>query len=597
MVGSTLTTVSLFVSVIGSVLFVAAAVGVRATDTAPGSRSFRSLATGYVVLLGVVATYFGVEWAASRRVVPAVVENLRLVGLPSAAYLSLVVIALLWLRFALQYTGYDDLLTRGRRVLLWTVPVLSTLLVAMSGWLLATDPTVSRTAVPLEGVLRPVQLLYLLALSGIGAALVVQITGEYEHLDSTLGGVLGVGTFCPAVAVVLLRIATPDLANLFVVLALAVGAVTAPALLVAVHQFDPFAVTPAVRTGGRDALLDELEQPVFVVDADGVVVEVNAAAERRFQTTAAESAGEPIDGVFESSVPSVERLDTVELTTPRGRRYFDVNVSPVTDGPAIVGYVLILTDITDQRAREQRLAVLNRVVRHNLRNDMTAIITRSETLTARSESEALPASVGDFARPISSVARGLADLGEKAREVERLVDRPVRVDASAPLAELVEEVVEAVAADHSAVAVTVDVPDVTVGADPRVLRSVLRETVENACEHNDADEPRVTISGDLDRDRTYPVAVTVTDNGPGIPRQDRETLVSEEETALQHASGLGLWLVKWGVTHMNADVAFASNDPRGSVVTLRLPLPEQKTEVIGTSVETATEEDDVPDDN
>lgn len=52
-------------------------------------------------------------------------------------------------------------------------------------------------------------------------------------------------------------------------------------------------------------------------------------------------------------------------------------------------------------------------------------------------------------------------------------------------------------------------------------------------------------------------------------------LTAERETQLEHASGLGLWLVRWTVSLSGGDLSFGENEPRGSVVTLSLPAADQ----------------------
>jgi sensor histidine kinase regulating citrate/malate metabolism len=48
-------------------------------------------------------------------------------------------------------------------------------------------------------------------------------------------------------------------------------------------------------------------------------------------------------------------------------------------------------------------------------------------------------------------------------------------------------------------------------------------------------------------------------------------LDSGTETALQHGSGLGLWLVKWGTEIVGGSVSFDRNEPTGTVVTATVP--------------------------
>ena len=63
----------------------------------------------------------------------------------------------------------------------------------------------------------------------------------------------------------------------------------------------------------------------------------------------------------------------------------------------------------------------------------------------------------------------------------------------------------------------------------------------------------------------------VADNGPGIPESERRAISQGIETQLAHVSGLGLWLTKWIVDQSNGDIRFAQNDPRGTIVGIRLP--------------------------
>ena len=98
---------------------------------------------------------------------------------------------------------------------------------------------------------------------------------------------------------------------------------------------------------------------------------------------------------------------------------------------------------------------------------------------------------------------------------------------------------------------------------------VVEELLDNAVKHTDRPRPRVevVITGSGDG-----VSIRIRDDGPGIPERERAVLTDGEETALRHGSGLGLWLVSWGVSRLGGELEFAEKDPRGSVVSLRLPI-------------------------
>ena len=79
------------------------------------------------------------------------------------------------------------------------------------------------------------------------------------------------------------------------------------------------------------------------------------------------------------------------------------------------------------------------------------------------------------------------------------------------------------------------------------------------------------------------VAVRVEDDGPGIPDEQVTVLERGRETALEHTSGLGLWLVDWIVRASGGTVSFEARSPRGSVVELVLPRAESSSRPAGTA--------------
>ena len=70
------------------------------------------------------------------------------------------------------------------------------------------------------------------------------------------------------------------------------------------------------------------------------------------------------------------------------------------------------------------------------------------------------------------------------------------------------------------------------------------------------------------------IAVHVVDRGPGIPVHELSALHADEETPLQHGSGLGLWLVRFVVRRLGGHISARHRDDEGSVVSMHLPLAE-----------------------
>jgi signal transduction histidine kinase len=98
------------------------------------------------------------------------------------------------------------------------------------------------------------------------------------------------------------------------------------------------------------------------------------------------------------------------------------------------------------------------------------------------------------------------------------------------------------------------------------VRIAVEELVENAVVHSDDPDPTVRVSvspGEACTD------LVVADDGPGIPPTERRTIEGDVESALEHASGLGLWLVSWIVDSSGGEVDCEVSES-GTVVRVRL---------------------------
>jgi nitrogen-specific signal transduction histidine kinase len=67
----------------------------------------------------------------------------------------------------------------------------------------------------------------------------------------------------------------------------------------------------------------------------------------------------------------------------------------------------------------------------------------------------------------------------------------------------------------------------------------------------------------------------IDDNGPGIPQPEIDILESGNETALEHGSGLGLWLANWGTKQLEGNLSFDVDDD-GTRVAVSVPCLQQR---------------------
>ncbi len=237
------------------------------------------------------------------------------------------------------------------------------------------------------------------------------------------------------------------------------------------------------------------------------------------------------------------------------------------DAP-ISGVVLNSRDVTARKESYQQAAVLNRVLRHNLRNGLNVVLGHAEALAEREEAE-----VAESAATIHSTAEDLHEATTYVSDLSDILESHSASQHRQDVAALVRATVDRLASDHPDVTFECDLPErQCVLAAPK-LDVALDHVIRNGVDHNDAADPcvSVTVEGPTDDGE---VEVTVVDNGPGIPELEREVLLEGDETPLKHSSGVGLWILNWIITRSGGRIEFDENDPRGSRVTLALPAAE-----------------------
>ncbi|MXR50047.1 hypothetical protein GRX03_00285 [Halovenus sp. WSH3] len=217
-------------------------------------------------------------------------------------------------------------------------------------------------------------------------------------------------------------------------------------------------------------------------------------------------------------------------------------------------------DVTDRRQREQILDVLNRVLRHNLRNELSVIKSRTGIVEERLEDPGLRTHLEKTAEAVDS----LVGLGEEARVIERALEYdtvPTEVD--------VDELLDEITAETVPPAGTVEMSgeSTTVRTDRYLLAVALENIVENAVEHTTDGRPWIRIRT---VDTGAGVHIRVDDNGPGIPQVEVDVIRRGRETATEHGSSMGLWLISWAATACGGTASFGDG-PDGARVDLWIP--------------------------
>ncbi|WP_135823995.1 hybrid sensor histidine kinase/response regulator [Halorussus ruber] len=216
--------------------------------------------------------------------------------------------------------------------------------------------------------------------------------------------------------------------------------------------------------------------------------------------------------------------------------------------------------------RTEQLAILNQILEHDIRNDMNVVHGTGQLLREQvsdADHEELLDRMLDNSEHVVELTETVSTLLETITGDQDPNLEPV--DAGRVL----ESEVRKIRTSHGDATVVVDgeIPDATVQAN-NMLSSVFSNLLNNAVQHNDAEEPTIEVGVE---DRGETIAISIADDGPGVPDAQKETIFGRGEQGLDSSgTGIGLYLVDTLVSQYGGSVRVEDNDPRGAVFVVEL---------------------------
>ena len=219
-----------------------------------------------------------------------------------------------------------------------------------------------------------------------------------------------------------------------------------------------------------------------------------------------------------------------------------------------------------EQNREQRetLALLTRLLSHDIRNDMAVIEGHADLLGEHVAEEGHPhvnviQTHIDEADQLLQSANALIKSITEEREFE-----PV------DLSDVLDREVETIRKDHEAVTLEADVPPgLRVEAD-QLIHQIFSNLFQNAVFHNDVDELTIRTRAEQTDEA---VDVTISDTGDGIPPEVRETCFElGEKGPKSGGDGIGLYLVSRLVDLYGGTIAVDESPAGGTRFHISFPL-------------------------
>ena len=351
-----------------------------------------------------------------------------------------------------------------------------------------------------------------------------------------------------------------------------------------------------------ETVLAGVSAGVIGVDADGQITIVNRAAARLLNAAPEELEGQH----YAEAVPELAALIRRAIQEPVARssgeaivkrtgtsRTLSVQVNS-EHGRQGSGYVATFDDITDlvSAQRTAAWADVARRIAHEIKNPLTPIQLSAERLKRK-----YGRAVGDdrevFEQCTDTIIRQVGDIGRMVDEFSSFARMPAPVMRRENAQELVQQAVFLQREAHQQIAFSTHAPKELVWfeCDGRLVSQALINVIKNATEGiatriADGDDTPGKISVAVEASDSL-VAFRVTDNGVGLPTEQRHRLTEPYITTRAKGTGLGLAIVRKIMEDHGGEILLedAAEDAKGAQVSLVFPLKQRNVREKGVSDE------------
>lgn len=336
-----------------------------------------------------------------------------------------------------------------------------------------------------------------------------------------------------------------------------------------------------------EIVLRNVAAGVISIDSEGLLRTINTSAERLLNLSAENVLGKNYRDVvrskhIEMASDSIRELLQSKNGTISKQIFLDINGSRIAlqlhltllraVNGEILGMVAVLDDLT-QMMRAQRMAAWREVARriaHEIKNPLTPIQLSAQRLRKRylsrfSDDEKV------FDECTEMIIKSVDDLKNLVNEFSNFARMPAIQPEPNDLNALIREALTLYQQAHRGVdfKVTMDdrLPLLMIDRDQikRVLINILENSVAAMEEHGN-----IVLATQFD-DVLKMATISIADDGPGIPPEDKPRLFEPYFSTKKSGTGLGLAIVNSIVTDHGGFVRIRDNMPHGAIFVVELP--------------------------
>jgi two-component system nitrogen regulation sensor histidine kinase NtrY len=304
-----------------------------------------------------------------------------------------------------------------------------------------------------------------------------------------------------------------------------------------------------------ETVLSGVSAGVIGLDASGRIELPNRAADDLLGLDLLSSIGRELADVvpefadlLHEAAASPERARTAEIQIgpPTTRRTLLVRIGADLSAGRTDGFVVTFDDITELQSAQRKAAWADvaRRIAHEIKNPLTPIQLAAERLKRRFTRE-ITSDPDTFSQCADTIIRHVGDIGRMVDEFSNFARMPQPVIKAEDVGRIAREALVLQRTARPQITWRSEIPDrgPVAPCDRRLLSQALTNLLQNAADAVAMRESAGTISlcvqsGDDD------VRIIVTDDGVGLPQEDRARLTEPYVTHKPKGTGLGLAIVK-----------------------------------------------------
>lgn len=324
-----------------------------------------------------------------------------------------------------------------------------------------------------------------------------------------------------------------------------------------------------------DQITASMNEGLVLLDKKGVVVSINAAAKRIFDTDGL-VVGRDFLTVYRSTrmsraIESAMGGNNTEFREEKDGREYQLVINRIESDGSTVGVVVLCFDVTEIAFAEHNRREFTANVSHELKTPLQSIIGSAELLQ---NGLVKPEDVGKFTGNIKNEAGRLVNLINDIIRLSQLDENSEMMTENINLAELSAEIKEVLSASAKSRNVTFDVEceACTMQGVRRYIYEIIYNLCDNAIRYN-IEGGKVTLYIKNNDNKTV---ITVSDTGIGIAPEHQPRIferfyrVDKSHSKETGGTGLGLSIVKHAVQYHGGKLEMDSAVGKGTTIKITI---------------------------